>query len=77
MDKGKTLMSFIWTSVRLLTQYPITSCCPNWKDVNLMGRLMDEELDAGSSPKSVWMETGDKWLVLGLILFISGADLHQ
>lgn len=57
----------IWTSVRLLTQYPTTSST-NQKDTDLMGGLLNGwELAAGSNPKSggqwlhVWMDISDEW----------------
>lgn len=39
--RDEPLMSSVWASVRPLTQYP-TSFSPDWKDMDLMGRLMDK-----------------------------------
>ena len=39
-------MSSIWASVRPSTWSLVTSFSTNWKDTNLMGRLMDKELVA-------------------------------
>ena len=71
MDKGRAMLS-IWTSVRPLTWYPTTSFSPNWKDMDLMGELLDEELSAGLSPVNggqwlnVWIEIGDEWSPAGV-----------
>ena len=75
MDHG--LMSSIWTSVRPLTQQPTTSFSSNRKEMDLKGRLTDNDLAAGFNSESgdqwlhVWMEVSGapQRLVLGLILF--------
>ena len=41
MDGEEPLMSSVRTSVRPLTRYPTTSFSPNWKDMDLMGRLFN------------------------------------
>ena len=65
MDHG--LMSSIWTSVRPLTQQPTTSFSSNRKEMDLKGRLTDNDLAAGFNSESgdqwlhVWMEVNGKW----------------
>lgn len=46
---------------------PVTSFSTNWKNRDLIGRLMDKELAARLYPEgegqwlNIWMEISDKW----------------
>ena len=68
-------MSSIWTSVRPLTWYLITSFSPNWKGMDLMGGLFAGlRTDCRAETTEWWFNMaqcldGDHGSVLGPIVF--------
>ena len=67
-------MSSMWTSVRPLTWYLITSFSPNWKGMDLMGGLFAGRRTDCRAETTEWWSTaqcldGDHGSVLGPVLF--------